>query len=77
MRKMLWPVEIQEADNGYVVCLGCKKLVFTSKLELFRELEAYIEGRFTVMSEELKKEAGMPSQQSAVPEPQDCPTKRA
>ena len=56
MKKMQWPVTIEEVDNGYQVQVGCKRLVFESKEKMFVELMAYVNGERTDLSEQIKKE---------------------
>lgn len=55
-KKMPWKVTILEVDNGYVVEVGCKTLVFESQEVLITELDAYMKGKETKLSEDLKKE---------------------
>jgi len=35
-------IRIEQVDNGYIVNVGCKTLVFGEKVELIHELESYI-----------------------------------
>lgn len=73
-KKMPWEVTILEVDNGYVVKVGCKTLVFESQEVLITELDAYMKGKETKLSEDLKKEFNQAptaemSDQACVPEP--------
>jgi hypothetical protein len=36
------PLSIYSADNGYVVAVGCKTLIFSDKVELLQKLEDYL-----------------------------------
>jgi len=48
-------VTIQEVDNGYVVRVGCKVLVFEDSVDLLTELRAYIAGEETKLSKRTKE----------------------
>jgi len=66
MRKMQWPVTIEEVDNGYQVQVGCKRLVFETKEKMFVELMAHVNGERTDLSEQLKKEMANEGRQPTV-----------
>ncbi len=68
MKKMQHQVTIQEVDNGYVVRVGCKLVVFEDKATLLMELKACLNGKETELSERLKKEDAT---DQAVPQPCD------
>jgi tryptophanyl-tRNA synthetase len=36
-----YAVSIEQCDNGFVACVGCKKLVFTDLKQLVKALEMY------------------------------------
>lgn len=55
-RKMQYSVTIYEVDNGYLVKVGCKRLVFKDISELMHELSCYATGAVTPLSKELTKE---------------------
>ena len=56
MKKMQWDVTIGEAENGYLAKCGCKLFVFTDRQTLLDELVAYMDGKDTALSEQIKKE---------------------
>lgn len=55
-RKLLYEVTIAGADNGYIVRVGCKVLVFKNSEELIEEFAAYVRGEKTALSKELNPE---------------------
>ena len=55
MKKLQWEVTLAGADNGYLVRVGCKLLVFENKQTLINELTSYINGEKTALAEELAK----------------------
>lgn len=53
--KTNYQVTIQEVENGYVVRVGCKMLVFTDYETLQKEQVAYFAGEKTELSSRLMK----------------------
>jgi hypothetical protein len=71
MKKMQWPVLITEVDNGYQLEVGCRKLVFERQETMMAELMAYMNGKKTNLSKELKKDMqteGLLGTQACVPQ---------
>lgn len=56
MKKMQYQVTLQEVDNGYVVRVGCKLLVFEDRQKLLNELTAHIKGEETELSKKFKQQ---------------------
>lgn len=54
--KIQWPVGIDGAENGFIVSVGCKRFVFEEHSKLLDELDAYLSGRETPLSSQVKKE---------------------
>lgn len=57
--KMNWNVTICEVENGYLVKVGCKYVVFSSMNELLEELRLYMEGEPSDLIGKVKKSAGL------------------
>lgn len=49
-------VRVREVLNGYIVEVGCKTVVFTSKAELLKELSRFLDDKNAVAKEYLEKE---------------------
>jgi len=69
---MIRPIQIKVVMNGYIVMVGCQALVFQSRAELLRELDAYLsepektEQRFNEISKGFNQYAdGIPEQVQA------------
>ena len=56
MKKMKWEVTIAEVENGYVVRVGCKLFVFPDWEALYNELNTYIKGGKSKLSEKVTKD---------------------
>lgn len=54
--KIQWAVGIDGAENGFIVSVGCRRFVFEDRSKLLDELDAYLSGRETPLSEQVKKE---------------------
>ena len=55
MKKYL--ANIASVENGYLVEVGCKHFVFEKREELIKELDAYLSGKLTKLTEKYEKEA--------------------
>lgn len=54
--KIQWSVGIDGAENGFIVSVGCKRFVFEERSKLLDELDAYLSGKETPLSVQVKKE---------------------
>lgn len=66
-KKMAWDVTISEAENGYMVRVGCRLFVFETGDRLLAELTAYMNGTETPLSKRIREE--MPTCQEVVAPP--------